>query len=379
MTCLQLSLCSHAECTDSENTGLKSRKIRLYPNDEQKCLLMQWLGTARFVYNQTVEYLRQPETLADWFGIKTEIIAGLQDWANPVPYQIKSIAVRDACIAVKNAKMKCKQTGQIQNVKFKSKREQRDSAFVPKSAVKESSFYTTLLGKTMRTAEPLPEALYDCRLTCENGKFWLCVPVRKANLVSENQRYGAVALDPGVRTFQTFYSPVTAGKIGTGDFGRVQRLCQHLDNLYSKISKAKCKQKRRLKKAAVRIREKIKNLINEIHHKTAYFLCKNFSVIFLPPFETSQMVSKLRSKTARAMLTWAHFRFAEFLKHKASEFGTLVVRVCEAYTSKTCSACGKIHNIGSKKVMNCTACGTVIDRDINGARGRALTDTSSFS
>jgi len=343
---------------------------------------MQWLGTARYVYNQTVEYLRQPETLANWFGIKTEIIAGLQDWANPVPYQIKSIAVRDACIAVKNAKMKCKQTGQIQNVKFKSKREQRDSAFVPKSAVKESSFYTTLLGKTMRTAEPLPEALYDCRLTCENGKFWLCVPVRKANLVSENQRYGAVALDPGVRTFQTFYSPVRAGKIGTGDFGRVQRLCQHLDNLYSKISKAKCKQKRRLKKAAVRIREKIKNLINEIHHKTAYFLCKNFSVIFLPPFETSQMVSKLRSKTARAMLTWAHFRFAEFLKHKASEFGTLVVRVCEAYTSKTCSACGKIHNIGSKKVMNCTACGTVIDRDINGARGiflRALTDTSSFS
>ncbi len=382
LTCLQLLLCSHAECTDSENTGLKSKKIRLYPNDEQKSLLRQWLGTARYIYNQTVAYLKQPDRLADWFGIKTELIAGLPAWAKSVPYQIKSVAVRDACIAVKNAKMKCKKTGQIQKVKFKSKKEQRDSAFVPKSAVKESSFYTTLLGKMMRTAEALPEALYDCRLTCENGKFWLCIPVRKTNLVPENQRYGAVALDPGVRTFQTFYSPVMAGKLGAGDFGRVQRLCQHLDTLYSKIGKAKCKRKRRLKKAAVRIREKIKNLINEIHHKAAFFLCKNFSVIFLPPFETSQMVSKLRSKTARAMLTWAHYRFAEFLKHKASEFGTRVVSVCEAYTSKTCSACGKIHNIGSKKVMNCTACGTIIDRDLNGARGiflRALGDTPSFS
>ncbi len=326
-------------------------------------------------------YLKQPDTVPNWFGVKTDIIAGLPDWAKPVPYQIKSIAVKDACTVVKNAKMKCKKTGQFQDVKFKSRREQRDSAFVPKSAVKESSFYTTLIGKTMKTAEPLPEVLYDCRLTYENGKFWLCVPVRKANSVPENQRYGAVALDPGVRTFQTFYSPVIAGKIGAGDFGRIHRLCSHLDNLYSKISKAKCKRKRRLKKAAVRIREKIKNLTNEIHHKTAHFLCKNFSVIFLPPFETSQMATKLRSKTARAMLTWAHYRFAEFLKHKATEFGTRVVRVCEAYTSKTCSACGKIHKIGSKKVLKC-GCGTLIDRDINGARGiflRALGDTPSFS
>ncbi len=382
VTCLPLSLCSHAGCTDSENTGLKSKKIRIYPNDGQKSLLRQWLGTARFVYNQTIAYLKEPDTLADWFGIKTEIIANLPEWAEAVPYQIKSVAVRDACIAVKNAKMKYKKTGQIQDVKFRSKRENRDSFFIPKTAVKESSFYTTLLGKKMKMTETVPEILHDCRLKCENGKFWLCVTVTKANLVSENQRYGAAALDPGVRTFQTFYSPVAAGKIGTGDFGRIHRLCKHLDNLYSKIGKAKCRQKRRLKKAAVRIREKIKNLINEIHHKTSYFLCKNFDEIFLPSFETSGMVTKLRSKTARAMLTWAHFRFAEFLKHKASEFGTRVVRVCEAYTSKTCSACGKIQNIGSKKVMNCTACGTVLDRDINGARGiflRALGDTPSFS
>jgi len=316
-----------------------------------------------------------------WFGIKTEIIAGLPDWAKAVPYQIKSVAVRDACDAVKNAKVKYKKTGQFQDVKFRSKREKKDSVFIPKSAVKESSFYTRYLGKTLKISERLPEILHDCRLICENGKFWLCVPVAKANLVPENQRHGAVALDPGVRTFQTFYSPVAAGKIGAGDFGRIHRLCKHLDSLYSRISKAKCNQKRRFMKAAVRIREKIKNLINEIHHKTAYFLCKNFDVIFLPSFETSQMVTKLHSKTARAMLTWAHFRFAEFLKHKASEFGTRVIRVCEAYTSKTCSACGKIQNIGSKKVLKC-GCGTVLDRDINGARGiflRALGDTPSFS
>ena len=136
-----------------------------------------------------------------------------------------------------------------------------------------------------------------------------------------------------------------------------------------------------MRQAESRIRQKIKDLINEVHHKTAYFLCSLFDVIIIPHFETSQMVTKLRSKTARAMLTWAHYRFKEFLKHKAKQMYSVVVETSEAYTSKTCSWCGKIHNIGSKKTMSCT-CGSVIDRDVNGARGiflRALTDTSLFT
>jgi hypothetical protein len=44
---------------------------------------------------------------------------------------------------------------------------------------------------------------------------------------------------------------------------------------------------------------------------------------------------------------------------------------CEAYTSKTCSFCGKIHNIGSKKILK-YSCGITVDRDLNGARGILL-------
>src|SRR2546421_10536527 len=34
----------------------------------------------------------------------------------------------------------------------------------------------------------------------------------------------------------------------------------------------------------------------------------------------------------------------------------------EAYTSKTCSWCGKIQKIGGSEVYNCQNCGTVMDR-----------------
>jgi putative transposase len=68
------------------------------------------------------------------------------------------------------------------------------------------------------------------------------------------------------------------------------------------------------------------------------------------------------------MLNWAHFRFKTFLKMKAVEYSCKVIEVTEAYTSKTCSYCGRIQNIGSKKNLVCK-CGISVDRDFNGARG----------
>ncbi|EGJ29449.1 transposase, IS605 OrfB family, central region [Moorena producens 3L] len=128
-----------------------------------------------------------------------------------------------------------------------------------------------------------------------------------------------------------------------------------MDNLISKISKAKGKQKRRMRKAARPIVIRIQNLINELHHKAARFLVDNFDVILLPTFETSQMSKrqdrKIRSKTVRNMLSFAHYRFKEFLKHKAFETGKTVVDVCEAYTSKTVSWRGELVKIGASKII----------------------------
>ncbi|EGJ30865.1 MULTISPECIES: IS200/IS605 family element transposase accessory protein TnpB [Moorena] len=112
-----------------------------------------------------------------------------------------------------------------------------------------------------------------------------------------------------------------------------------------------------MRKAARRIIIIIQNLINELHHKAARFLVNNFDVILLPTFETSEMAKKgsrkIRSKTVRNLLSFAHYRFKEFLKHKALETGKTMVDVCEAYTSKTVSWTGELINIGgSKKIKS---------------------------
>jgi len=265
------------------------------------------------VFNKTVEYLKQPDTKAQWMKVAPTIKSELPEWANPVPYQVKKIAIRDACLAVRDAKKKTKK-GEKSFVKFRSSRDRVQSVFIPSKAIKPKGVYHTILGE-LRLSQELPDKIRDSRLILQRGQYYLCVSTEVP--ATENQGGGICALDPGVRTFLSFYSPDAAGKIGDQDFGRIQRLCFYLDQLVSKISKAKARQKRKLKKAADRLRTKIRNLIDEIHHQVANWLTKNFGTILLPTFETSQMASrsgrKLRCKTVRAMLTWSHYRFQQFL------------------------------------------------------------------
>jgi len=360
-----------AECTDYVNTVRRSRKIRLCLNPKQRTTARQWFGVSRLVFNKTVEHLQHPGTKANWKAIKTELLSSLPEFCKAVPYQIKSIAIKDACTAVKEAKKKFKKTGEIQKVKFRSRKNPSQSCYIPKSAVKEGGIYHTILGK-ISYRETLPKEFGDCRLVAYAGYFYLSVPEEVEAAKSDNQGK-VVSIDPGVRTFATFFSENSVGEIGKGDFSRIQRLCHHLDDLISRMSKAKRGAKHRMKKAASRMRLKLKNLIDELHHKAARFFVDNFDVILLPTFETSQMASKssrkIRSKTVRSMLTFSHFRFKQFIKHKAFESGKLVLDVCEAYTSKTVSWTGELVRIGID--------GRVMSRDYNGARGiflRALVD-----
>ena len=170
--------------------------------------------------------------------------------------------------------------------------------------------------------------------------------------------------------------------IGKGDFGRIQRLCAHLDDLLSRASKAGHQRKRNMHRAADRLRLRIRNLVEELHHKAARYLVDNYDVILIPRFESSDMVRRrarrLRRKSVRNLLTFAHYRFRSFLQWKAEQMGKTVLVVNEAYTSKTCSWSGEIiGNLGGRKVVQGSD-GIRLDRDINGARGiflRALGDT----
>ena len=373
------------ECPDSGDTVTKSKKIEIFPTVEQKAMLRRWFGTSRYVYNAAASLLDDKETPRNFKGLVPIVLDALPDWHTETPRQIKVGAVMDACQAIGNAKIKGKKTGKFQKVSFRS-RKRKQTLYLRADSLRKNGFYVRLLGE-MKMAERLPAKpqgtglvserdtdaeVKDSQLILENGRYFLCVAyVEKKKTREPSGRI--VALDPGVRDFMTFFSEDCFGWLGQQCINRIQRLCQHCDNLYARATREKRPLRRALRKAANKIKVKIRNLIDELHKKVAHFLVSNFDIILLPTFETKQMTKrgarKLRKKSVRQMLTLSHYRFKKFLKHKASEYGVQVIDVCEAYTSKTVSWTGEIvANLGGSKVIKSSE-GHHMNRDLNGARG----------
>ena len=158
------------------------------------------------------------------------------------------------------------------------------------------------------------------------------------------------------------------------------RLCYTVDQLQSRWSQATTRHRKRyrLKRAARRIQVKIRNLVDDLHKRLCKWLCLSFRSVLLPEFKASQVVRRgkrrISSKTARAMCTWSHYRFRQRLLNKSQLYSWSTVSIVnEAYTSKTCGACGTINKkLEDKKTFKCNTCGVVMDRDANGARNILL-------
>jgi len=384
-TCSISSTYSTQECTDLEVT--KSKSIKLSLTTEQNRMFKHWHDVSRWVFNQALNFMIITEGCEEfgikrpsWMDIKKIFTQTLPEWTKDVPFQIKGIAVKEAVNAFwATLKAHKGKKGKI-SFHFRSWKDTVQSCYIPKTAISDKGIYPRISDKDLRFLESLPDEVLDSRLVWRSGKYFLTIPTKQRVSYGENQAR-VVAIDPGVRVFSTFYGLDSCGFLGQGDFSRIQRIAFRLDDLISRMSKVKNKQKlRRMKLAAARMREKIKNLIDELHHKVALFLVTNFDCILLPTFETKQMVGrsnrKIQSKTVRNLLSFAHYRFKVFLKNKAFEFGKEVIEVCEAFTSKTHPETGEVKKVGSSKRIKLLN-GQWINRDIVGARNiflRALVD-----
>ncbi|MFP5275197.1 RNA-guided endonuclease InsQ/TnpB family protein [Coleofasciculus sp.] len=340
------------------------------------------MSAARWCFNQAIAILKTKKI--GKYDLRKVVMSLAPVWVSQAPYSPRQLAVFQAFEAHKAAK---KSGG---DAKFRSVREPVKSIRFQKNNWKNGTFYPTQTkGLTFKASEPIIEAMqHEPTLVLDKGRWFICYAI-DAPLPKPLNSQLAIALDPGVRTFLTGFDGQEIWEIGKYDIGRIYRLSSHLDQLMSRIGKAKGRQfkrwRYRLRKAAQKIRIKIRNLVSELHKKAANYLCTKYKIIFLPTFEVKNMVKRgkrrLSTKTARKLVTWSHYRFKQTLKHQAAKYGCVVVDVTEEYTSKTCSKCGHIHTkLGGNKRFVCPSCGHTIGRDINGAFNillKALRDAST--
>lgn len=340
------------------------------------------------------------------------ILNDAPDWVKECPYNPKGEAVLDAYEAfVKSRKHGTKQT---EAGKFRSWRDtKRAIKFQPENYSSGTWYCNETKDFKLKASEPLPALDVEYQVKQKDKSFktriryqswdastqlvydkkrWFAVfPVEFKRTESDQQTM--IALDPGVRSFLTGFDGSKFVEIGNNDIAKIYMLGRFIDRLISEKARLKGRQKKRQRQGkqgkidSVFIR--LFNLIDECHKKVAKWLTTEYRLIFLPTFETSQMVGKtgakprkINSKTVRQMLNWSHYRFKQVLKFQAFKRGATVLDVTEEFTSKTCTKCGHVHvKLGSSRKFKCPKCGHKLKRDWNGALGiflKALRDIAGL-
>lgn len=215
----------------------------------------------------------------------------------------------------------------------------------------------------------------DCKIMKYGPHYYLLYTFDKEIHRSATKSEDCIALDPGIRTFQTGYSPSgILVKYGERQSTALHALHQKLDALRSLRSKAKQKRKQRLRKACLRIERVILNTIENLHNQTASHIARQFGTVLLPTFSTSVMQkgTTLSSNTKRDLGSFSHYKFQQKLLGLCNQHHTTLYLVKESFTTKTCGGCGLLRDVGRAKVFHCTACSYKQDRDVHGARNILL-------
>jgi putative transposase len=388
------------------NKITKCKKITLYPTKEQRDKLNGWFIETTRVYNKCVDVYRKDSTFFDkgYMKCKLEIFDEMYgESKKPCPYDILTDEVRIFCSNLKSCRTNMA-NGNIQKyeMKYKSFKRKNHCIFVPKTSVKDNFIYKTHLGKIEGMDNVKVES--DCRINYirDKNRYELITNVYENKKIEKDVKEKVVALDPGEKIFMAYYSENRFGKIGYDIRKKILEQEKGIRKWQRKLSKENINNKRKKKIIGI-IRNKyskIKNIVKELHNKTALYLCKNYDRIMIPIFETQNMVKKermtkkdfnkikeeegeevmkevvkkiykkrrLNGRVKFTLNMLSHYKFRQHLINKSEEYGCEVMIVTEEYTSKACTCCGGISDKYNRRMKECEHCKYKIDRDINGSR-----------
>jgi len=312
---------------DKEPSFLCTKKVRIYPTDEQKIILDEWFMAATKMFNITITYIRAgifayheliDLSCANDYLQKTDFRYNLKDDRDKIIKSMKYPIVGhllDEIInqAVSNYKacITNLQNGNIKKFKIKTWSYKRRKYILKiESNLFAHGTFCARTFKYIESSEPLVDIEHTSTLQLDRdtGKYILFVPlsIEEKEYVANNLDCG---IDLGVRTFATVYSNNNVLSIGN-KFKRIKSCHKKIDKINEllqlkqkesfvikrtvetktikvngkdKIIKQKKEtilpktiKRSSLRKALRKYHRKIRNCVKDMHYKVAYHLVTNY-------------------------------------------------------------------------------------------------------
>ncbi|AYF53608.1 transposase [Clostridium novyi] len=363
-----------------------SKKVRLYPTEIQEQKLWQSVGTARFIYNWTLNKQQENYKNGGKFikdsDLRKEITLMKKTdeykWLSEVSNNVAKQAVKDCCNAYKRFFK-----GLADKPRFKSRKKSKLSFYNDnvKLKVKTKLVNIEKVG-WIKTKEQIPiNVKYTNPRISFDGKYWyLSVGIEKENptigLTDES-----IGIDMGIKDLAICSNGMTFKNINKSK--EIKRLKKVLKRKQRKVSRKydmnkiirggenRCQFKKtnniiKLEKEIRLLHRRLRNIrSNHIHQATNKIVKTKPSRVVM---ETLNIKGMLKNKhLSKAISEQCLYDFKVKMEYKCKLYGIEFIEADKWYpSSKTCSCCGAIKKDLklSHRVYKCN-CGLVIDRDLN--------------
>ena len=357
-----------------------AKKIRLYPTEEQEQKLWQSVGTARFIYNWTLN--RQEENYKNGGNfikdndLRKEITQLKKDelsWLNKVSNNVAKQAVKDGCDAYKRFFK-----GLSDKPRFKSRRKSRKSFYNDnwKLKVKEGKLVNIEKVGWIKTNEQIPIGVKysNPRISYDNKYWYISIGIEQEE-IQEELTDVSLGIDLGLKELAIcsngkVYKNINKSYVVRKIEKRLKRLQKQVSRKYEQNKKGKeyvkTKNIIKLEKQIQLTYRRLANIRSNYLHKTTTSIVKTkpYRVVIEDLNVKGMMKNKHLSDAIRKQ---GFYEFKRQLEYKCKFRGIQLVVADRFYpSSKTCSQCGEIKKDLKLKdrVYKCS-CGLSIDRDLN--------------
>ena len=356
-----------------------AKKIRLYPTEEQKQKLWQSVGTARFIYNWTLNrqeenyknggnFIKDNDLRKEITQLKKEKLS----WLNEVSNNVAKQAVKDACNAYKNFFK-----GLADKPKFKSRKKSKPAFYndTYKLKAKEKLVLIEKIG-WIKTKEQVPIGVKytNPRISFDNKYWYLSVGIEQEE-VKEELTNVSLGIDLGLKDLAicsdgTVYKNINKTYVVRKIEKRLKRLQRQLSRKYEQNKKGKeyvkTKNIIKLEKQIQQTHRRLANIRNNYLHQTTTNIVKTKPCRVV--IEDLNVKGMMKNKhLSDAIRKQGFYEFRRQLEYKCKFRGIELVVADRFYpSSKTCSQCGKIKkDLRLKDRVYRCSCGLNIDRDLN--------------